>query len=311
MKFRALEPPVLQQKCPASSSIDRWRYEPDAASRLDGYRSRCCVNGSVAEVPRHLYSLGEYNVSSLANGTSPATSLLPTEPSCDMSTSWAWHCVERACREDFLANVTVSVEGNASEYGRCERCNAEKTICSETHLTTIRMGIIPGFWRSNELSMDVRRCFPRSACTGANSSRSTLAEQICRRGHHGPFCASCMDNHFKNVQKLCEECSSAHAQLIVSLLPVLVLLGVIVGLSFLTCLRRVVRTADPWKVRERLDAWEQCFRRALQFLFGPISVRAVGLVIVVKGKIVWSMLQVQLGVISAFAIEFPEDLMGE
>ena len=299
MKFRSLTPDKLQEKCPRSSSVDRWTNEPDAAARLRGYQTRCCVNGRVATVP-----LQAHNVSNNAQLTNDLRATLP-DISCDMSTSWAWKCVERACREDYLANMTVSVHGNASEYGKCVQCNKNKTICSETHLTTVHMGIRNGYWRSNELSTDVRQCFPSAACVGTNSSRPTLAEEICRHGHHGPFCASCMDNYFKNITKLCAECSSAYTQLIVALLPLIIVFGVSLSVGVCASLRR----CGP-RIREQLHASYRWSHRAVQFLFGPISFRAFGLVITAKGKIVWSMLQVQLGVISAFAIEFPVDLMG-
>ena len=302
MKFRALTPDKLQVKCPRASSVDRWKDEPDAAARLRGYQSRCCVNGKVVNVPLPAANVSSSGHEQLTHNDTRA--IPPPANGCDMSTSWAWQCVERACREDYLANKTVSVEGNASEYGRCEQCDGAKTICSETHLTTIRMGIRNGFWRSNELSTDVRQCFPLAVCVGANSTRPRLAEEICRHGHHGPLCASCMDGYFKNITSFCEDCSSARAQLVVSLLPVFIVFGML-PLSF--CFGAGLRRCSP-RVRERL--YVRSFR-ALQVLFGPISFRAVGIVIVAKGKIVWSMLQVQLGVISAFGIEFPQHLMGE
>lgn len=91
----------------------------------------------------------------------------------------------------------------------------------------LMLPIRAGFWRSNELSHTLVACEPAIACVGnqgvasamgnysANVSgsmssgattggvRSTLSEDLCRTGHWGPMCASCLEQYFKAVTGEC------------------------------------------------------------------------------------------------------------
>ena len=137
LRFSSLPPSRMRSTCPAASSVDAWR-RPGVAERLPGYRARCCVDGVVPEVPlsaddvrlRDLHNEIRNGGGAWGYGEAAGLSWLGHPPppldACDMSSSWAWGCVERACRVDFLANVTRSVENNASELARCERCDEER-----------------------------------------------------------------------------------------------------------------------------------------------------------------------------------------
>ena len=170
------------------------------------------------------------------------------------------------------------------------------------------MGVRKGYWRSNELSLDdVRECYPRASCVGAPTTRPTLSEELCRPGHFGPICSACLDGFYKDIFHLCEECAGSGVQLFLRMLPVLVILGPLLLLLILSigkCFRR-----DPLHLHEKLDCAKRCGRGVLYRLFGPISMRAVSLVLFAKVKIVISMLQIQLNMIPTFDIHFPEHLM--
>ena len=117
-----------------------------------------------------------------------------------------------------------------------------------------------------------------------------------------------MDGWFKDILELCEPCMASSARLLLALLPIFILLLVVLLLLLVAALRSCTRF-DPCRMRSRLARAQSYGRDCLQSLFGPISARAVGLVLFAKIKIVVSMLQIQLGVIVAFDIRFPEHLM--
>ena len=58
-------------------------------------------------------------------------------------TDWAWSCVERACREEYLAdNFLAYVAAHDETYGECERCDERHALCGETHLTPVRAALL-------------------------------------------------------------------------------------------------------------------------------------------------------------------------
>ena len=119
-----------------------------------------------------------------------------------------WLCVERACREEYLAE-SLAVDDDPFEQGRCVACPPEQLNCNDSFASTRTLRIQPGYWRTNELSTDLRECFPRAACVGderADASRRTDA--LCRNAHWGPLCAVCFEHHFKNRRGLCVSCES-------------------------------------------------------------------------------------------------------
>ena len=59
----------------------------------------------------------------------------------------------------------VEVEKDPHKKGRCLYCDPQKLACNSTFLMVRNAPILPGFWRTNELSLDIRACFPAEACT--------------------------------------------------------------------------------------------------------------------------------------------------
>ena len=175
MRYRDYSPQVIQDACPAATSTSTWLREPHV-ERLARYRTQCCVNGTIPYGPSWRTPVsaphGAASLAAVTDGT------LADEGACDVWSDFMWSCVERVCREEFLSAAVAVFLANDTEYGECERCEEAHAECGETHLTTIRMGMRDGFWRSNELSLDVRECFPRRACVGARTSRITLTEEL-------------------------------------------------------------------------------------------------------------------------------------
>ena len=154
------------------------------------------------------------------------------------------------------------------------------------------MGILPGYWRTNELSTIVLPCFPRTTCIGSSSVRTPDAETLCLLGHRGPYCTSCMDHHFKGVDRLCQPCTTSAAQLLLKLFPLVVVAALAAALVAVSLARQFVRR-NPKALRAWLARLEARGTRGLQAIFGPISPRAVGIIVIPKLKVVVSMLQVR------------------
>ena len=58
-----------------------------------------------------------------------------------------------------------------------------------------RLEILPGFWRTDTMSEDVRPCPVEEACVGLNQSTIAVGGTVnfCRTGHEGPYCNLCSD----------------------------------------------------------------------------------------------------------------------
>lgn len=105
-----------------------------------------------------------------------------------------WLCVERVCRDEYLAEL-LAVEDDGHEPGRCVLCPPHQLTCNESFLSTRSVSIRPGYWRTNELSTDLRECFPRAVCVGderADASRRRT-ESLCLAHHWGPYCSLCVE----------------------------------------------------------------------------------------------------------------------
>ena len=73
--------------------------------------------------------------------------------------------------------------------------------------------VMPGYWRTNLLSDDVRKCPVEIACIGWNSTKSN---GYCRIGHSGPLCNLCDEGFAPDAFGLCMECSKKLADVAVS-----------------------------------------------------------------------------------------------
>ena len=63
---------------------------------------------------------------------------------------------------------------------------------SEEGMALETLRVLPGYWRTNNRSSDVRPCPVAEACVGWNVSAS-----YCREGHTGPYCNLCEDGYVR------------------------------------------------------------------------------------------------------------------
>ena len=73
--------------------------------------------------------------------------------------------------------------------------------------------VMPGYWRTNLLSDDVRKCPVEIACIGWDATQSN---GYCRIGHSGPLCNLCDEGFAPDAFGLCMECSKKLADVAVS-----------------------------------------------------------------------------------------------
>jgi hypothetical protein len=90
------------------------------------------------------------------------------------------------------------------------------------NMTLATLNIMPGSWRTNENSTDVRACPVEDACVGG-----TNTTEYCREGHEGPYCNLCKGGYSKDVFGLCQECKVSTKDVAVSI--VTTILGLIGG----------------------------------------------------------------------------------
>jgi hypothetical protein len=88
------------------------------------------------------------------------------------------------------------------ERDRCEKFADEGVDLSDEGMTLEMLRLLPGYWRTNNRSSDVRPCPVAEACTGwTNASAS-----YCRGGHTGPYCNLCAEGFSKDAFGLCQPC---------------------------------------------------------------------------------------------------------
>lgn len=132
----------------------------------------------------------------------------------------------------FCDNGFYEIEENNNLI--CENC-PEQAECIKN--TTIRtLNIKPGYWRHSQTTIDIRECFIDNACTGGIASDNI--EDICYKGHRGPYCDICIDKYAKGTDDLCAECPKEQEGLniFITVLVISVILSVV---SFL------IITANP------------------------------------------------------------------
>lgn len=274
LDFDSLSASQVRQSCPVALDRLAW-LQPERASLLQRLRAPCCNASAEPDI----------------GGTSDHVGYLdPQQRGCE--TKLAWNCIARACREEYLTTAVIPVLANSSERATCRPCRPDATTCNETFLTAISLPIQPGFWRPNELSVQFYKCRP-GVCVGSYSQHGVLAEDLCREGHWGPQCASCMDGRFKDLRGLCQECRTDNVQLAfylvlgVTLFLLALAFCVIKGCTTTTGLRKA-----NWRMVKLLGMTSGMQRNA------PV--------LVPKAKTVISMAQIQLGLGPTFRITFPD-----
>lgn len=272
MNFAALSPALITERCPVLTRTDLWEQH----ANLSRYEDECCGGDG--------------------NGTSASVAALDSPLSSLCSGRAQWLCVERACREEYLAEL-VAVEQDPLQPGKCLACPPHQLQCNTTFFNTRTVVILPGYWRTNELSTNLRECYPREVCVGdQRDDPSRLTDSFCREAHWGPLCSVCLEGHFKNRQGLCISCSS---------------LGDVVLKTYaLTTLVLLCMGAFAyWRLRKTtarlIFRGEHAQERLRSMVRSVKALKVLGTSFFKGSKEVVSLVQLQVGVLPTFSISYP------
>ena len=132
----------------------------------------------------------------------------------------------------FCDNGYYEIEQNG--HSICKICPEQATCIKNTTIKTLK--IKPGYWRHSLTTVDIRECFIDNACIGGISNNNL--DDICYKGHKGPYCDICLDNYAKSTDDLCAECPKEQEGLNI-FITVLVISIILCVVSFL------IITANP------------------------------------------------------------------
>eukprot|EP00964_Phaeocystis_antarctica_P096526 scaffold62823_cov67-Phaeocystis_antarctica.AAC.3 len=112
----------------------------------------------------------------------------------------------------------------------CRRCPFG-SACEGLGNTLARLPLLPGFWRTNNGSSDLRRC-PDASTPDTSACANNIDGSLCKPWTAGPYCRICNvtdgSRYFDSDQSACVECgdtaTTSLATLVGTTLPVLLLL---------------------------------------------------------------------------------------
>jgi hypothetical protein len=103
---------------------------------------------------------------------------------------------------DCLCPEGSFLSGNGLECNPVE----EGMSANQDGMTLADVAVEPGFWRTNNRSLDLRECPVELACAGGNSSDD---DGYCREGHEGPYCRVCKKGYTQDIFQLCNPCDTS------------------------------------------------------------------------------------------------------
>ena len=81
----------------------------------------------------------------------------------------------------------------------CILCDVGMGCTGFTGLTIRTVPLIPGYWRADASSTDIRRCrFHDVSCPGEDKHQATGPNPYCAPGYRGPLCSACAANFFSS-----------------------------------------------------------------------------------------------------------------
>jgi len=150
--------------------------------------------------------------------------------------------VECSCSANEYIDTEALKNFNYDEV--CVTCG-EGLDCSTFGNKLTTLNLLKGYWRSGPLSGDIRECIAEEACVGGSD-----ATDYCADGHNpaSPYCASCEDGYFLDIEDQCNECSPSEANKTVGIIT-----GIVVFFSILltvSAFKRSVSVSDLWLSKE-------------------------------------------------------------
>jgi len=125
----------------------------------------------------------------------------------------------------------VSVQREYEYNQVCLEC-PEGVVCDEG-ITIENMEVEDGYWRVDGESDTILQCPISEACVG--SSSNSYGDNLCRKGHEGPYCSVCINNYFKEYNGLCEICSTSSLErsyLLMGIMGVIGLMLIFLAIKF-------------------------------------------------------------------------------
>jgi hypothetical protein len=153
-----------------------------------------------------------------------------------------------------------------------EECKTlpEGVVDEEGGITLESLPLSPGWWRTNELSEDVRKCPLEEACVGGNASHL-----YCREGSTGPYCYLCSEGFTKDAFGICQACSNEVGDVLLGV--GLILLYVLLFVLLYAMLHRFVLKKNE-ALRKSLKTGLKIIFVATQILAGlPVVIPAIAL----------------------------------
>ena len=152
------------------------------------------------------------------------------------------------------ATACVCTKNVLSRNGGCEPCPGGAT-CNRPNTTVRTISLLPGFWREDPDSLDIRRCNEYHACAGGMVVNAS-SDSLCRQGHTGPLCHVCAPG-FAKTKGLCAVCPKNQR-------GVNVFVTALAPLTAAVLLFGLIKTANP-KDGEQRDAFSGISKIAASF----------------------------------------------
>ena len=182
--------------------------------------------------------------------------------------------VESCNRCDAALKGSITTEAGSTTKHACicpsETYDDSKDACvptvegMRTDLTGMTLNtasIEAGFWRSGLESKDIRECPTPEACVGGNST-----EEVCRKGHAGPYCALCIDGFTTDPFLLCKNCNESVNDIVWTVLALVLMAGLVFGLFYLVKKKFGQR-------RKGKTIWKRC-KNGVKIIFASSQITA-------------------------------------
>ena len=162
-----------------------------------------------------------------------------------------------------------------SESAECNLCPPDSATCGGGDALVTA----DGWWRTDILSDDIRRCPMERNCKGGTNT-SFLGK--CREGSEGPLCGVCIPN-FYNAGYECRACEDSTSKEFIS----------IITLAVMLC------AAVAWKVRVARAHRDETLLQSVWFAFANIVHGQ-------RAKIAWQTIQITSSIAWTTSIKWPE-----